>query len=68
MTTKLKEFRSARGITQEGLADRVGVRRETVIFLEKGKYNPSLRLAYRTAQVLGTTIEELFSFKDEDWP
>jgi len=68
MTTKLKEFRSACGLTQEDLATRVGVRRETVIFLEKGKYNPSLRLAYRTAQVLGTTIEKLFSFEDEEWP
>jgi putative transcriptional regulator len=68
MTTRMKELRSARGLTQEELAERVGVRRETVIFLEKGKYNPSLRLAYRTAQVLGTTVEELFSFDDEEWP
>ena len=68
MKTKMKEFRSACGFSQEELANRVGVRRETVIFLEKGKYNPSLRLAYRTAQVLGTTVEELFSFEDEEWP
>jgi putative transcriptional regulator len=68
MTTKMKEYRSALGLTQEDLANQVGVRRETVIFLEKGKYNPSLRLAFRTAQVLGTTIEELFSFNDEKWP
>ncbi len=68
MTTRMKELRTARGLTQEDLANRVGVRRETVIFLEKGKYNPSLRLAYRTAQVLGTTVEKLFSFEDEEWP
>jgi putative transcriptional regulator len=68
MTTKMKEFRATCGLTQEELANRVGVRRETVIFLEKGKYNPSLRLAYRTAQVLRTTVEELFSFEDEEWP
>lgn len=67
MTTKLKDFRSALGLTQEGLATRVGVRRETVIFLEKGKYIPSLRLAYRAAKILGTTIEQLFSFEDEEW-
>jgi putative transcriptional regulator len=67
MTTRMKEFRSACGLTQEDLANRVEVRRETVIFLEKGKYNPSLRLAYRTARALGTTIEELFSFEDEEW-
>jgi len=68
MTTRMKEFRSARGLTQEDLASRVGVRRETVIFLEKGKYNPSLRLAFRVAKTLGTTVEELFSFDDEEWP
>jgi putative transcriptional regulator len=67
MTTRLKEFRSNIGLTQEELAVRVGVRRETVIFLEKGKYNPSLRLAYRTAMVLETTVEKLFSFEDEEW-
>jgi len=68
MTTRMKEFRSACGLTQEDLAGRVGVRRETVIFLEKGKYNPSLRLAFRVAKTLGTTVEELFSFDDEEWP
>ncbi len=67
MTTRLKDFRSALGLTQEDLATRVGVRRETVVFLEKGKYTPSLRLAYRTAKVLGLTIEQLFSFEDEEW-
>lgn len=67
MTTSMKEYRAACGLTQEELANRVGVRRETVIFLEKGKYNPSLRLAYRTAQVLKTTVEQLFSFDDEEW-
>ena len=68
MKTRMKEYRTTCGMTQEDLANRVGVRRETVIFLEKGKYNPSLRLAHRVAQVLGTTIEELFSFEDEEWP
>jgi putative transcriptional regulator len=67
MTTRIKEFRTARGMTQEELANKVGVRRETMVFLEKGKYNPSLRLAFRTAQMLQATLEELFSFADEDW-
>jgi putative transcriptional regulator len=67
MIAEIKEFRIAHGLSQEELAKRVGVRRETMVFLEKGKYNPSLRLAYRTAKVLKTTIDELFSFDDEEW-
>ena len=67
MNTKLKDVRTARGLSQEELARLVGVRRETIVFLEKGKYNPSLRLAYRAARVLKVKIEELFSFDDEEW-
>lgn len=66
MQTKIREYRARIGITQEELAARVGVRRETVVFLEKGKYNPSLRLAWRVAQELGASIEELFIFEEED--
>lgn len=66
MQTKIREYRARIGITQEELAVRVGVRRETVVFLEKGKYNPSLRLAWRVAQELGASIEELFIFEEED--
>ncbi|MDD1661218.1 MAG: helix-turn-helix transcriptional regulator [Methanomicrobiales archaeon] len=66
MQTKIKEYRTTLGLTQEELADRVKVRRETIVFLEKGKYNPSLRLAHAVAQVLGTTVDELFSFEDEE--
>jgi len=43
----------------------VGVRRETIVFLEKGKYNPSLKLAYDIAKVLNSNIEEVFIFDDE---
>lgn len=67
MITKIKEFRIALGFSQEELANKTGVRRETIVFLEKGKYNPSLRLAFRTAKALGTTIDELFFFDDEEW-
>ena len=66
MRTRMKEFRTALGLTQEELAARVQVRRETIVFLEKGKYNPSLRLAHAVARVLGTTVDALFSFEDED--
>ncbi|MBT3690186.1 helix-turn-helix transcriptional regulator, partial [bacterium] len=49
-------------LTQEDLAKKTGVRRETIVFLEKGKYNPSLKLAHDVAKVLKTSIEELFLF------
>ncbi len=65
MKTRMKEYRARLGMTQEKLAEMVGVRRETIIFLEKGKYNPSLKLAYSVARALGTHIEDIFVF-DED--
>ena len=64
MKTKMKEYRAKINLTQERLAQIVGVRRETIIFLEQGKYNPSLRLAYKVAQALGASIEELFTFEE----
>lgn len=64
--TRIKEFRARHDLTQEALANLVGVRRETIVFLEKGKYNPSLKLAYRIARTLNTTIDELFIFEDSD--
>lgn len=64
LTTKLKEYRAKTGMKQGELAELVGVRRETIIRLEKGQYNPSLKLAMDIAKVFGTTVEELFSFGD----
>lgn len=66
MQTKIREYRTSLGLTQEELAGRVKVRRETIVFLEKGKYNPSLRLAHAVAKALGTTVDGLFSFDDEE--
>ncbi len=66
MQTRIKELRAKLGLTQEDLAKSVGVRRETIVFLEKGKYNPSLKLAHKVASKLGTTIDDLFIFDDED--
>jgi putative transcriptional regulator len=66
MRTRIKEFRARYDLTQEELAKQVGVRRETIVFLEKGKYNPSLKLAHSIARVLRTTIEELFLFEDDE--
>jgi putative transcriptional regulator len=64
LKTKLKEYRAKENMKQGDLAERVGVRRETIIRLEKGQYNPSLKLAMDIAKVFGTTVEELFSFED----
>jgi len=64
MRTRIKEYRARHNLTQERLAEMVGVRRETIIFLEQGKYNPSLRLAYNVARVLKANIEEIFFFDD----
>jgi putative transcriptional regulator len=65
MKTKIKEFREKFSITQETLAEKVDVTRQTILFLEKGKYNPSLRLAYKIARLFNVKIEDIFSFKDE---
>lgn len=65
MKTRIKELRARYDLTQEDLAKKVGVRRETIVFLEKGKYNPSLKLAYDIAKTLKTTIEELFIFNEK---
>ncbi len=62
LKTKIRELRAARGLTQEELARQVGVRRETIVFLEKGTYNPSLKLAHDVAKALGSKIEEVFDF------
>ena len=63
--TRIKEFRAKFDYTQEDLANQVKVRRETIIYLEKGKYNPSLKLAHDIARVLKTTIDEIFIFDDD---
>jgi putative transcriptional regulator len=66
MKTRMKEYRARHNLTQQALADRVGVRRETIIFLEQGKYNPSLRLAHNISRALEASIDEIFSFEDEE--
>jgi len=62
METKIKEYRAKNNLTQQELADKVDVRRETIVFLEQGKYNPSLKLAHDVAVALKTTITSLFIF------
>ena len=64
MTNRIKELRARFDMYQSDLARKVGVRRETIVFLEKGKYNPSLKLAYDIAQVFELSIEEVFNLSD----
>jgi len=66
MRTRIKEFRARYNFTQEDLANLVGVRRETIVFLEKGKYNPSLKLAHDVAKALHSSIDELFIFDEAE--
>ena len=64
LKTRIKELRARYDLTQEDLAKEVGVRRETILFIEKGQYNPSLKLAHDIAKALQTTIDGLFIFDD----
>jgi putative transcriptional regulator len=65
MTNRIKELRAKEDLSQLELAQLVGVRRETIVFLEKGRYNPSLRLAHDIAKHFGLPIEQVFLFDDE---
>jgi len=65
MQTRIKEYRIRQNLTQEDLAKKVGVRRETIVFLEQGKYNPSLKLAHDVAKTLHSTIDDLFIFEED---
>ncbi|CCL84864.1 TPA: helix-turn-helix transcriptional regulator [Clostridioides difficile] len=66
MKTKIKEYREKLLMTQNELAKLVGVRRETIVHLENGKYNPSLKLAMDIAKVFDTTVKNLFEFIEEE--
>ena len=62
---RIREYRARFNIKQEELALKVGVRRETIGNLEKGKYNPSLVLAWNIAKVFGVTIEDVFTVEED---
>ena len=64
METKIPQLRKEAGLTQQQLAERLGVSRQTIISLENGKYNPSIYLAHKTAQLFGQKIEDVFIFED----
>jgi len=64
MKNRIKVFRAMHDLTQEALARELGVTRQTVLAIEKGKYDPSLDLAFRIARYFGVTIEEVFTFDE----
>ena len=66
LVTKIKEYREQAGYKQSELAELVGTRRETIVHLENGRYNPSLKLAMSIAKVFHVTVEDLFEFVDEE--
>ncbi|KAF5088978.1 helix-turn-helix protein [anaerobic digester metagenome] len=65
MKNKLKVFRAMNEITQEGLAEKLGVTRQTIIAIEKDKYDPSLSLAFKMAMLFQVKIEDIFLYEDE---
>ena len=65
MKTKIQELRKANKISQAELADQMGVTRQTIISLEKGRYNASLELAFKIARFFDLTIEDVFIFEEE---
>ena len=66
MVNRVKDLRVAAGLRQEDLAASAGVSRQTIISIERGRYNPSLELAWKLSRMLGVTIEELFCFMEGD--
>lgn len=66
MKNKLEEYRKIRNEKQEDLANSVGVSRQTIISIEKGKYNPSILLAFKIANHFGKSIEEIFIYEEEE--
>ena len=65
LITKIKEYREKAGFKQNELAEMVGARRETIVHLENGRYNPSLKLAMDIAKVFGVAVEDIFVFTEE---
>ena len=66
MKNRLRELREERGLTQEELAKALGVTRQTIIAIEKGRYDPSLRLAFRIARFFGKAVEDIFIYEGEN--
>lgn len=67
MKNKVSEFRKKNGFSQDRLAEKLGVSRQTIISIEKGKYNPSLPLAMIMAELFETNVESVFTLEEEDY-
>lgn len=65
LKTKLKEFRAKYSLNQQDLAEKINVRRETIVHLENGKYNPSLKIAMDIAKIFECKVEDIFEFIDD---
>ena len=68
MKNRLKVYRAMHDLTQESLARKLGVTRQTIVSLENGKYDPSIGLAFKTARLFGVKIEDVFIFDEEGTP
>ncbi len=66
MKNRIEALRKEKGMTQQALAERLGVSRQTIISLENGRYNPSIGLAHSVAKLFGLTIEDVFLFEEEE--
>jgi putative transcriptional regulator len=66
MKTRIKELRARYNLTQDELAQKVGAVRATILYIEKGEFNPTIKLAHKIAKVLNTTLDELFIFEDDE--
>ena len=66
MKNRISELRKARSMTQQDLADRLGVTRQTIISLEGGRYNPSIMLAFKLARAFDLHIEDIFIYEEDD--
>ena len=65
MNNNIRHLRETQNLTQQDLADKLGVSRQTIISLENGRYNPSIMLAYRISKIFDLNIEEVFLFEEE---
>lgn len=66
MTNRIEQLRKEQGMTQQDLGTALGVSRQTIISLERGKYNPSIGLAHSIAKLFGCTIEDVFIFEEDE--
>lgn len=66
LTNNLKEYRSKKNLNQQELGSLVGVSRQTISLIERGDYNPSITVCLKLAKVLDTTVEEIFSYEEDE--